>query len=84
MGKKTDWNSRPALQRGARSLRRVFGKCLPYRLRQNLGQWLGRALHEPDFELFDALRDVPGVFLDVGANRGPAAIPIPHDRCRSR
>lgn len=59
-----------------RSLRRALGRCLPYRLRENLGQWLRRAVHEPDFELFDLLRDEPGLFLDVGANRGQAAISV--------
>ena len=49
---------------------------LPYNLRENLRQWLLRAVHEPDFRLFDRLHDQPGLMLDVGANRGHAAIAV--------
>lgn len=54
------------------SLRHV----LPFRLRANLKQWFHRAAHEEEFHLLDALRDAEGLFLDIGANRGQAAISV--------
>jgi FkbM family methyltransferase len=51
-------------------------RAIPYRLRENIKQWLLRSVHESDFYLFDHLRDDPGAFLDIGANRGHAAISV--------
>lgn len=64
----------PKLKWAARWLERFVP--LSGRLRENLRQWLMRAVLEPDFYLFDQLRDVPGLFLDIGANRGHAAITV--------
>jgi len=41
-----------------------------------LAQWLRRRPHEDDFRLFDAVRELPGLVIDVGAHRGQSAVSI--------
>jgi len=63
---------------GLRSVLVRLDRCipLPVRWRENLHQWLLRAIHEEDFLIFDQLHDAAGLFLDIGANRGHAAITV--------
>lgn len=42
----------------------------------NLGQWHSRYLHEPEYEIFKWLADIPGLVLDIGANRGCSALSV--------
>ena len=63
---------RPLLSRLAQSIRRF----VPEGIYANLGQWHSRYLHDPDFAVFDWLTDVPGLVLDIGANRGHSALSI--------
>ena len=63
----------------APALKSFFGSLagfLPAPLRETLGQWLLRSVHEPDFLLFKEVADLPGLVLDVGANRGHAAVSV--------
>lgn len=51
-------------------------KLLSYRIRENLRQWFLRDIHEVEFQLFERVREKPGFVLDIGANRGHAAISV--------
>ncbi len=65
--------------RGKPFLRRMVlavAAFIPYRARENLRQWILRSVHEADFLIFDQLRNCAGLMLDVGANRGAAALSV--------
>jgi FkbM family methyltransferase len=49
---------------------------LPYGVLANLAQWFDRYAHEPDFKVFDWLREARGLVLDVGASRGQSALSV--------
>ena len=49
---------------------------LPKGLSDTLGQWLTRYAHEPEFEIFSRLAELPGLVLDIGANRGHSALSV--------
>lgn len=57
-------------------LGRLLRPIIPDGVFANLGQWYSRSLHDPDFAVFDELFAVPGLVLDVGANRGHSALSI--------
>ena len=63
---------KPGIYRLARKMRPV----LPYGILANLGQWLSRYAHEPDFEVFDWLAETRALVLDVGASRGQSALSV--------
>jgi FkbM family methyltransferase len=64
------------LKPGIYSLARKLRPVLPYGILANLGQWLSRYAHEPDFEVFEWLAETSGLVLDVGASRGQSALSI--------
>ncbi len=57
-------------------LAKILQPLLPEGVFANLGQWYSRYVHESDFEIFDWLAEVPGLVLDVGANRGHSALSV--------
>jgi len=59
-----------------KSLIKSLARCLPGSIRENLQQWWFRSVHEEDFRLFGRVSELPGLFLDLGANRGHAAISV--------
>lgn len=64
----------PAWQSDSAAAR--LAKRVAPRVGANLLQWFTRHVHEPDFELFKRVADVPGLMLDIGANRGHSAISV--------
>jgi len=49
---------------------------MPQRIAANLAQWWLRIAFEPDFELLGRMPEVEALVVDVGANRGHAAIAV--------
>jgi FkbM family methyltransferase len=49
---------------------------MPQRIAANVAQWWLRIAFEPDFELFGRMSEVEALVVDVGANRGHAAIAV--------
>lgn len=57
-------------------LARRVTSVLPKGIAGNLGQWWTGYAHESDFKVFDWMKDMPGLVLDVGANRGHSALSV--------
>lgn len=57
-------------------LARKVAKVLPKGMAGNLVQWWTGYAHESDFRVFDWMKDMPGLVLDVGANRGHSALSV--------
>jgi FkbM family methyltransferase len=55
---------------------RKAASVLPKGIVGNLAHWWSGSAHEADFLVFDWLRDLPGLVLDVGANRGHSALSV--------
>ena len=65
--------------RGQRLLRRILNAIhplAPQRHLANLQQWFSGEVHDPDFLIFDGLKETHGLFLDIGANRGNSALSV--------
>lgn len=63
---------------------KAFHRLLPRRIGDTLAQWVLASVHEPDFHLFERVRHERGLLLDVGANRGHAAISVLRHTSRLR
>lgn len=66
----------PARKSWLNRLARMVASVLPKGIVGNLVQWWTGYAHEADFLVLDWMKDMPGLVLDIGANRGHSALSV--------